>query len=580
MKNDNPLLNKKLTLESGDVSQLEVYSNPHHLRRDIHAFVQYVSERKVKRAYRSNQLPKPDAKRLAKLMSHPECLQQIQEDGYSWWIDEVDSLVRNLGFVHYDTEGVYMGYSSHSPSFPDNYIEFDAQRYEAFLQSSLLAQETTLFKTMVNDKEYNEFYSRHLQSRLDRFSTWGSATGVMSSLDLPKTRRFLFRLLSKLESGTWYTTKALIRYLKKKHPYFLIPEASKMPMERSYWNRPASRMKRYGNFQEYKKGREYYDDEDPIPDDAVDGFERVEGRFLERFLEGIPLTLGYVDVAYNPKPYRGKRPERGMVQAFRVNGRFLQFMSGEELAPKVTVLPNFEIHVESPFYDPGLMRQLLRFAELVTEDKVTVLRLDKQRVKAALAADASLDPVPYLRRLTGRPLPQNIAIELEEWVGQAGVFTLYEGFALLEGDKRLPEIGPFVVEKITPKLRLIRQPEKAFHALQQAERIPLTIKHGAGRWTPLPTKARTIFPKAAKEKPKRKTKTRVVVGRETRLILYAPTTAFYEDLRAELFKQRCIFEPDQAHLAIAYAQAYKPQVDAALKALRQRYTIKFEDRTA
>jgi hypothetical protein len=473
-----------------------------------------------------------------------------------------------------------MGYSSHSPSFPDNYIEFDAQKYEAFLQSSLLAQETSLFKTMVHEKGYNEFYNRHLQSRLNGFSTWGSATGIMPKLDFPKARRFLFRLLSKLESGTWYTTKSLIRYLKKKHPYFLIPAASKMPMERSYWNRPASRMKRYGNFREYEKGRAYYNDGEPVPDDAADGFERVEGRFIERFLEGIPLTLGYVDVAYSKKPYRGKMPEMGMVQAFRVNGRFLQFMHEEELTSKVTVLPNFEIHVESPFYDPALMRQLRRFADLLTDDKVTILKLDKQRVKAALAADANLDPVPYLQRLTKRPLPQNIAIELEEWAGQADVFTLYEGFALLEGDKRLPEIGPLVIERITPNLRLIRQPEKAYQALQQAERVPLIIRHGDGRFTNPPAKARTIFPKAAKEKPKRKTKKRIVVQRETRLILYAPTTAFYEELRAELLKQRCIFEPDQAHLAIAYSQAYKPQVDAALKALRQRYTIKFEDRTA
>ncbi|MCP4357934.1 MAG: hypothetical protein GY796_07965 [Chloroflexi bacterium] len=586
MRTDNPLLKRlkegrQTELETCTVSHLDVYSNPYNMRRDIHEFVAYVSQREIKRAHRSNQLPKADSKRLAKLMSHPDCLKDIQEDGSSWWIDEIDSLALHLGFVDYDTEGEYAGYSSHSPSYPNNYIEFHQQPYEKFLNSHLLAQETKLFNTVVNDKIYNEFYGRHLQSRLNGFPSWGSATGVMESFDAPQKRRFLFRLLSRLESGVWYTTKSLIRYLKTNNPYFLIPQRSKLPMESVGWKKPKQRMKRYGNFYEHKKERGYYRDEDPISDDATDGFERVEGRFIERFLEGIPLTLGYVDVAYKKGDYKGKMPERGMVEAFRVNGRFLQFMNDDTLKSKVTVLPNFEIHLESPFYHPGLMRKLQRFAELITEDRVTVLKLEKQRVKAALAADSKLEIAPFLHRLTGRPLPQNIAIELEEWAGQADAFTLYEGFAVLEGNQRLPEAQPFVVEQITPKIRLVRQPEKLLQELIRAERVPLFIKHSDARWTALPIKARTIFPKqkAVKAKPKRKTKNRVVIQRETRLVLHAPTAVFYTKLRDELLKQRCIFEPNQANLSISYNQAYKPQVDAALKLLRQEYTIKFEDKT-
>ncbi len=583
MRTDNPLLNRKreTKLETCTVSHLDVYSNPYNVRRDIHEFTAYVSQREIKRAHRSNQLPKADSKRLAKLMSHPDCLQDIQKEGYSWWIDEMDSLALHLGFINYDIEGEYVGYSSHSPSYPNNYIKFHQKPYERFLNTSLLAQETMLFNTVVNDKSYNEFYGHHLQSRLNSFPSWGRATGVMKSFDAPQKRRFLFRLLSGLESGVWYTTKSLIRYLKINNPYFLIPQRSKLPMESVNWEKPKQRMKRYGNFREYKKGKAHYHDEAPIPDNASDGFERVEGRFIERFLEGIPLTLGYVDVAYKKEHYKEKMPERGMVEAFRVNGRFLQLMNDETLKSKVTVLPTFEIHLESPFYHPGLMRKLQLFAELITDDKVTVLKLEKQRVKAALAADSKLDIISFLHRLTSRPLPQNIAIELEEWARQADAFTLYEGFAILEGNQRLPEANPFVIEQITPQMRLVRQPEKLLQELIRAERVPLLIKHTDARWTALPIKARTIFPKqkAVKAKPKRKTKQRVTVQRETRLILYAPTAAFYSKLRDELLKQRCIFEPNQANLSIAYNQVYKPQVDTALKILRQSYIIKFEDRT-
>lgn len=583
MRSDNPLLKKtrEIELDTCDVAHLDVYSNPYNLRRDIHAFVAYVREREVKRAHRSNQLPKADARRLAKLMSHPDCLEQLQGDGDSWWINEVDSLALKLGFVHYDLEGAYAGYSSHSPSFSDNYIKFDQQAYDAFLDSPLQAQEMALFNVAVNDKSYNEFYARHLQSQLNSFSTWGSAMGVMATFDAPQKRRFLFRLLSRLESGIWYTTQSLIQYLKKQHPYFLIPPASQLPMENINWNKPKQRMKRYGNFRESKPGEEYYNREDPISDEAVDGFERVEGRFIERFLEGIPLTLGYVDVAYKKGKYKGMMPEMGMLEAFRINGRFLQLMNDDTLPSKVTVLPNFEIHLEAPFYHPSLMHKLQQFATPITEDKITILKLDEQRVKAALAADHTLDVVALLGQLSDQPLPQNIAVELEDWAGQADAFTLYEGFALLEGNPQLPEAAPYIVKRITPQIRLVRQPQQLFAALEQAERVPLAITHKPDRLTPLPVKARTIFPQAevAKAKPKRKVKEQVVVQRETRLVLYAPTAVFYTQLRDELLKQGCIFEPNQANLSIAYNQGYEPQVDAALKLLRKDYVITFEDRT-
>lgn len=579
-KTDNPLLNKPINLETCNVAHLDVYGNPYNLRRDIHEFVNYVSQREVKRAHRSNRLPKADAKRIAKLMSHPDCVQDVQNEGYSWWIGEVDYLALRLDFVKYDTEGIYAGYSSHSPSYPDNYIEFYADNYDHFLQKPLVEQEVDLLNIMLNDKNYNEFYNRHIQSRLNGFSTWGSALGAMPHLNFPKARRLLLRLISNLESGVWYSTKSLISYLKKNMPYFLIPKASDLPKEKARWGAPAEPMKRYGNFKEFKQGREYYTDRntDSVPDTAPDGFERVEGRFIERFLEGIPLTLGYVDVAYRKQKYTSLMPEMDMVQAFRVNGRFHQFMHQDDLTSKVTILPNYEIHVESPFYDPSLMHKLEAFAQLLTEDKVSVLKLDKQRVKAALAADTSIKPIPFLQNLTGQPLPQNIAIELKEWAEQADAFTLFEGFAVLEGDKRLPETKRYTVEQITPHIRLIRQPERAFAALKEAERIPLTIKHGDKKFAKLPAKARTIFPKTTKAKPKRKTKKRITLQRETKLMLTAPTAVIYEQLRDELLKQRALFEPNPAAFTITYAQSQKPQVDAALKALRQQYTIKFEDK--
>jgi hypothetical protein len=88
----------------------------------------------------------------------------------------------------------------------------------------------------------------------------------------------------------------LIQYLKTAHPFFLIP---KEPRYKSRWDRKEGR---YGNFRE---GEDRWKSNRVISEHVPDAFERVEGRYVERFLEGIPLTLGYLDVAYSNQPYKG-----------------------------------------------------------------------------------------------------------------------------------------------------------------------------------------------------------------------------------------------------------------------------------
>lgn len=564
-----------LRLESCSTADLNTYSNPYDIRRDIHAFVEYVRSREVKRAHRNNQIPKTDARRLAKLMSHPDCAAEVEEEGYSWWIDAIDDLCLRLGFITYDTKGVYAGYTSSEPSFPENYITFREDVYQAFLNLPLLEQEQQLFNLLCNNKNYREFYSSDLQSELTPFPGFGSAVGVMPLLDFADIRRFLFRLLTHLEIGQWYTTASLIDYLQQHYPYFLIPPANELPRT-NQWNRPQT-LARYGNFYETSSGQAYYmHSRDPIPDNAPDGFRRVEGRYVERFLEGIPLTLGYIDVAYDPKPYKGSMPEMGTLVAFRLNGRFRQIMNDAPIIPTVTVLPTFEIHVEAPFYPVGVLEQLRPFTNLITADRVTILKLDKTLVKSALAADEQLDVLALLTKLVQAPLPRNVAIELEEWSGQADVFTLFTDFSLLEGNAHLPEIESLVVRQISATLRLIRQPGKAFDVLTHAEQIPLTIYHGENALTPLPPAAQTRFPKQkeVKAQPKPPPKPILTLQRETIIQLSAPSAETFEQLRVALVAQRCLFTADPPRYTITYSRQYQPQVDAALDALRKQYALK------
>ena len=149
-----------MNLESIDVAPLDVVTTVPDLRRDLHVFVDYVRAREVKRSHRGNALSKTDAKRLARLLSDPDAVREVDEEGSSAWIDFVDEAALRLGFIHYDTQGHYAGYTSQEPSFPDNYIQFRAKPYQEFLAAKAAKQESTLLELLIRESQgsASEFY--------------------------------------------------------------------------------------------------------------------------------------------------------------------------------------------------------------------------------------------------------------------------------------------------------------------------------------------------------------------------------------------------------------------------------------
>ena len=206
----------------------------------------------------------------------------------------------------------------------------------------------------------------------------------------------------------------MIGILKTQQPFFLIPKNPKRTK--------SLEQGRYSNFYEHKGNR--WGNRTTISDTEPDAFERVEGRYVERFLERIPLSLGYVDVAYGDKQDADLFPSRGVLKAFRNQSRFLNFMQKKISPPRVTVQPNFEIQVGSECYPNQVLATLRPLANIVIEDKAIILKLEKQKVAAQLAQNARLDVVELLQRLSGRESPQNVLIELKEWSGHSEAFTL------------------------------------------------------------------------------------------------------------------------------------------------------------
>ena len=286
-------------------SKLGTDSTRLDIRRDIHVFVSYVQQRTMKRGHRDNGISKSDVRRLAKLLSDPQAEFNLKEDGHLRWLNIVDHLAHELGLVHYDTQGVYAGYTSREPSFPDNYIKFDEKAYDALVSMNVANQEKLLFETLLNGGQGcgSEFFSSTSGlGRLSRFRGRGCAVGVVPVLDFVAIRRFLFGLLARCPTGEWLSVASFVNYLKTNHRYFVIP---KRPKVASKWDDEKCR---YSNFRESKQ---YWGEEIEIKESDPDAFERVEGRYVEWFLEDIPNFLGYVDVAYGKTQRIKLFPPRG-----------------------------------------------------------------------------------------------------------------------------------------------------------------------------------------------------------------------------------------------------------------------------
>lgn len=554
-----------------DASKLETVTARPDIRRDLHVFLGYVRDREVKRAHRDNTLSKADARRLAKLVSDPEAEAEVKEDGYSTWVDFIDRFAHRLGLVHYDTKGEYVGYTSYAPSFPDNYIKFDTKAYKKLTSMTLARQEKHLLDSLLTRGLGNgsEFYGTSILGRLDGFNTWGSATGVVPTIDFTAIRRFLLDLLARSPSGEWLSVASLVEYLKENHRYFLIP---KKPRFKNKWDVKEGR---YGNFHESKDRWGYEID---INETDPDAFERVDGRYVERFLEGVPNLLGYVDVAYAKRCPKGVYPSLGYLKAFRVSQRLHRALNGKIAEPSLRVTPNFDVYVQSEVYPARLTQDLSPVCDLISEDTTTVFRLDRKKVAAACAADAKLDVTGLLESLSDEPLPANVRRELSDWSAHSDKFVLYSGFSLLETKGQTADIERFRVENIAAGIDVVRSPVALYNELEKQQLAPLRIKHSDKSFASLPPKTRSVFPRKKAGKRGREPKTKVTLMRVTRVQLMCPDRNFLDRLQRLLAERNCPVEADRKRLSLAYSNQHEKEVNQAIRTLKEEFEVTIDER--
>ncbi len=553
-----------------NIAKLEIADGPLDVRRDLHVFANYVRAREIKRGHRDNGLNKSDVRRLAKLVSDPEAAASVESEGYSRWVDFVDWFALQLGLVTYNTKGIYVGYTSREPCYPDNYIQFNSQVFDSLTSMTLARQETHLLKMLLesNQGSGSEFYGPLFSGRLDYFSSYGCGTGVMPTLDFTAPRRLLLDLLAGCPAGEWLSVASLIEFLKTNHRYFLIP---KNPEFKNKWDKKKGR---YSNFHE---GKDHWDIGAEIQASDADAFERVEGRYVERFLEGIPHLLGYVDLAFAQKPPKGVFPSLGYLKAFRVSERLRRALDGTIAEPTLRVTPSFDVYVQSELYPARVLNDLAPICDLVSDDTTMVFRLHRQKVAAACAADSKLDVTGLLQSLSADLLPANVQRELADWSAHSDKFILYSGGALLETNATEFDIAPFRVENVASGIDVVRSPAKLFDQLEQQQLAPLRIEHLDKSFSPLPPKTRSAFPRKTVGKKRRGPKTKVTLMRVTRVQLLCPDRQFLDRLQGLLADANCPVEADRKRLSLVYSNQYEKAVSQAIRTLKKEFQVKIDD---
>lgn len=556
-----------MQLQTLDPKDLTIFANERDILRDLYIYLDYIEQRGIKRMTRSNEIPKSDAIKIAKLLGDSELVKIAQESGGTAWGNLLDQLAHQLALIDYDTKGTYIGYSSSAPTFTDNYVTINKVGLKKFNALTPAAQEKKILENLL----------LHTARELEYYgvlSTLASLRTYDTHLDQVKfraVRQFLLDLLKKCAPDVWYSTAALVAYLKTNHPYFLLPE--NLPAK-NRWGSPMTR---------YKGIRETYDysNEDEILEDAGNAFERVEGRYVERFLENIPLILRFVEVAYDPN-VENNQLGLDQLKAFRVTARFLRLMSGKESTPKVTVQPNFEVVVESDFYPVGVIQKIGALGEQMSSPNsghgayIGIFQLKKAAVAAAQVKNPDLDVIALLKNLSGRDLPSNVQIELDEWAGHADQFTLYEGFALLESVNEVPEADEFTVERISPSLRLVRNSGQLFSMLEALGCVPLRVWHQTGELALIAETAVSLFPKESAADtaplPARPVKVRRVVT----VSYQFPDAEAFESIQKMLAELHCPFHVDSATRTVSLQQKEQDKFDEAVQHLQDSYAIEIE----
>ena len=563
-----------LALNTVDVSSYDVFANNADLHHDLLTFIDYVSTRSIKRTARTNELQKSDLKELTKRFSLSASRNAVDQEEANEWIGFVDYIAWVMSLVSYSGNASYSD-SSLDSSISDNYVVVNEKQAKVFLELSPVEQERAIRAELLKMslKYINEMFDNPPTSRLDGFNNWQRTSTTLTQADFFGARTRLLSILATLKSGVWYSVADLVKYMKENHPFFLLPK-NVVAVRRM------AKPGRYSGLTESRISGMWGSEE--ILEDAPDAFERVEGRFIERFFEHLPLLMRYVEVAYSTEPHRGSFPERGKLRAFRVNDRFLHLMQSKTPPPQVTVQPNFEVIVVSEIFPADIFAQIGPLCDLLSESvgqsgpSVYTLRLKQERVAEAVAANPQLDPVPLLARYSNQELAQNVVMELREWAALSEVFTLYEGFGLLEAAGELPaEVKINQQVQVADGVLLVRHADEVFKTLEEQGLVPVRVDHPPDGLILLSEPARTRFSASIRSEVTPADVQPVSIRRFEKVVLvFNGQKEAFAALRKALLAEQVPLESDEKTMQLIFPKEYDAAFQKALQSVSDRFDVR------
>jgi hypothetical protein len=206
----------------------------------------------------------------------------------------------------------------------------------------------------------------------------------------PEPKEFHGKLLGLLREcpvEEWVSFRSFAARLRGLHPF---------------WLRSREEIVRYGGFSALQKLEEAWSEN--------------EERLLRIMLGVFLADLGIVRVSSAPTR------EIGDLRALSVTAFGAQVLGGpkeqtKDEARSLLVQPNFELLVMQPC--GPLWYGLARFAEPISCDRIATFKLTPTSVRGGVSQGLTAEAMQrFLGDHSSRPVPQNVAYELEEWAGQ------------------------------------------------------------------------------------------------------------------------------------------------------------------
>ena len=543
-----------------DTTNLEIKRNTADIHEYIYKYIDYISTKSIKRGIRENILMKSDVNRLSKLMpidKFKDVNSALISNDYPNFLD---ILLYDMGFITYkkDTEdSIYNSYG-----YEDNYIKLKSSNYKKHIALPLQAQEELVTNYLISNYsgKNNEFVQDSPVGYLTSFNDeryYYYDYDRFRKLNFKNIREFLLKFISKLKIDCWYSIESLIYYMESNHKNFLFPKELKKDYKKIY-EKNTRDSKNIG----------------------LDGFIKVEGKYIKRFLEYIPFLMGYVDLAYRFKSSNQSTANYDQLLAFKPTTKFLHYSNKSIKEGKITVQPNFEISIESEIFPAQIMSTLYSMGKVIKNDVTTQIKIEKNMVLQKVAKDSSFNPIEYLREISRAELPNNLQIELQEWIKQSDSFVLYENIHLFESSSEFASVKNITVDSINKNFNIIKNSNELYHLIEEDEEMPVKkVTHRDDKFSELPTEYKTIFKKRNNTKTSiAKNLEKLQIRKEIIIKLFFHSSNQLKIISAKLLDKGCVFSVNDNEKSITILQKDEALLKEVFKQISSQFKLDIKDK--